>query len=63
MTGKGEVDKKGRAERDSGWGNLPAKDRTKAKNIINEKFPSHYARLIEAYTKKIAKRPAKGRGN
>ena len=53
----GEVDKKDIANK-SGWGTLPPKRATEAKNVINRNFPSHYREAIEQYFKKLANRPA-----
>lgn len=53
----GEVDRKALGRTD-GWGNLPEKARTDARNLINRKFPSHYRRAVEEYLKKLADRPA-----
>lgn len=53
----GEVDKKDIGNK-SGWGTLPPKRATEAKNVINRNFPSHYREAIEQYFKKLANRPA-----
>ena len=55
--GPGEVDRKP-IGKSAGWGNLPEKARTEAKNLINRQFPSHYRRAVEEYLKKLAERPA-----
>jgi hypothetical protein len=54
----GEVDKK-QFELKGKWGDLNDKEVTKAKNILNKNFPSHYEQAIEKYTKKMATRHAK----
>ncbi|GAB4160895.1 MAG: hypothetical protein Tsb009_38200 [Planctomycetaceae bacterium] len=41
-----------------GWGNLPPSKIEEIKNLISRKYPPHYARAIEAYTKKQAERTA-----
>lgn len=56
-TSPGEADVKGR-KKGNAWGSLPPKDRAGADNLINKKFPPHYARIIEAYTKSIADKKA-----
>lgn len=56
-SGPGEVDRKA-VGKSSGWGNLPEKSRTEARNLINRQFPSHYRRAVEEYLKKLADRPA-----
>ena len=58
QTAEGKVDKKPIGRTD-GWGNLPDKERTAAKNLINRKFPSHYRQAVEEYLKRLAERPAK----
>lgn len=57
--GEGNVDPKTVKKNDKGWGNLPSKKIAEAKSAINRKLPPHYARLIEAYKKKIAGRKVK----
>ena len=57
QTGEGEVDEKP-IGRKTGWGNLPDKERTEAKNLINRQFPSHYRQAVEEYLKRLAERPA-----
>ena len=56
--GEGEVDKK-QFEFKGKWGDLNDKEVTKAKNILNKNFPSHYEQAIEKYTRKMATRHAK----
>ena len=56
QTGPGEVDRRP-IGKSSGWGNLPEKSRTEARNLINRQFPSHYRRAVEEYLKKLAERP------
>ena len=57
-TAPGEVDERP-VGRTAGWGNLPEKQRTEAKNLINRQFPSHYRQAVEEYLKRLAERPAK----
>lgn len=57
MKGPGDVDRKP-IGKSSGWGDLPEKARTEARNLINRKFPSHYRRAVEEYLKKLADRPS-----
>ncbi|MFM9960540.1 MAG: hypothetical protein ACKV2Q_04870 [Planctomycetaceae bacterium] len=56
-TAPGEVDQKDIGNK-AGWGTLPPKKATEAKNVINRNFPSHYREAIEQYFKKLANRPA-----
>ena len=56
-TAPGEVDQKDIGNK-TGWGTLPPKKATEAKNVINRNFPSHYREAIEQYFKKLANRPA-----
>lgn len=55
--GDGEVDPKDAGHKD-GWGNLPEKAQTAAKNMLDQRFPGHYRQAIEKYLKKIAEREA-----
>lgn len=55
--GPGEVDSKKIGHKDN-WGELPEKDQTAAKNMINRQFPAHYRQAVEEYLKKIAQREA-----
>ena len=50
----GNIDKKN-LRRQGGWGDLPAKEETRAKNELNRKLPPHYKQATEQYFKKIAK--------
>ena len=54
-TAPGEVD-----ERDiggkAGWGALPPKQQTKARNLIDRELPPHYRNAIEQYLRKLAAR-------
>jgi hypothetical protein len=38
----------------SGWGDLPAKEREEAMQQISKEFPSHYRDIIEQYFRKLA---------
>jgi hypothetical protein len=40
----------------SGWGSLPEKERTDAKNIFDKRFPPYYQEMIRKYSRKIARR-------
>lgn len=52
----GRVDNKN-IGRDSGWGDLPPKEREQALQQIGREFPAHYRELIEDYFKELANRP------
>lgn len=56
-TAPGETDPK-KFARDKQWGNLPEKQQTEAKNLLNRQFPSHYQQAIEMYFRKMATKPA-----
>lgn len=56
-TAPGETDDK-KFGKEGRWGDLPEKQQTAAKNLINREFPSHYRQAIETYFKKLATRPA-----
>jgi hypothetical protein len=43
---------------ESGWGNLPPKQREEAMQQINRQFPSHYRDVIEQYFRKLAREGA-----
>jgi hypothetical protein len=51
--GPGEVTKKNIGS-DSGWGNLPPKEREQAMQQIGRDFPSHYHDAIEQYFRRLA---------
>ncbi len=51
--GPGEVVKKPIGN-ESGWGNLPPKDRQEALQQIGKDFPAHYRDMIEQYFRKLA---------
>jgi hypothetical protein len=51
--GPGNVDRK-KIGSQSGWGDLPAKEREEALQQIGKDFPSHYRDIIESYFRKIA---------
>lgn len=51
--GPGEVTSK-RIGDQSGWGDLPPKQREEAIQQIGEEFPSHYREVIEQYFRKLA---------
>ena len=55
--GAGQVDEKDIGHR-TGWGALPPKEETKAKNLINRNFPAHYRQAINEYFKTLANRRA-----
>lgn len=54
VSGEGNVDPR-RLGSDSGWGNLPPKERQEALQQISKEFPSHYREVIEEYFRKIAR--------
>ncbi len=56
-TAPGEVDQRDIGDR-AGWGALPPKQQTKAKNLIDRELPPHYRNAIEQYLRKLARRPA-----
>ncbi|MBI1349027.1 hypothetical protein GC163_22375 [bacterium] len=56
-TAPGETDDK-KFSKEGRWGDLPEKEQTAAKNLINREFPSHYRQAIETYFKKLATKPA-----
>lgn len=51
--GPGEVDKK-KIGNQSGWGDMPPKQRDEALQQIGREFPSHYRDLIEQYFRRLA---------
>jgi hypothetical protein len=51
--GRGEVAKRNIGSQ-SGWGNLPPKQRDEAMQQIGREFPSHYRDVIEQYFRKLA---------
>ena len=53
--GEGLVDKRP-VGKTAGWGDLPAKAQTEARNLIENQFPPHYRRAVEEYYKKLAER-------
>jgi hypothetical protein len=53
----GSVDEKDIGHK-TGWGDLPPKEETKARNLINRNFPAHYREAIDQYFKKLANRRA-----
>jgi hypothetical protein len=55
--GRGEVTKKDIGD-ESGWGNLPPKQREEAMQQIGRDFPAHYRDVIEQYFRRLA-----GEGN
>lgn len=57
QTAPGAVEHKD-LKQQGGWGALPPKEETKAKNLINREFPAHYGRAVEEYFRKLANRPA-----
>ncbi len=57
-TAPGNVDQRNIGNQ-SGWGALPPKQETQAKNLINRNFPAHYRQAIEQYFKKLANRRAR----
>ena len=61
-TAPGEVDERDIGHR-SGWGELPPKQQTRARNLIDRELPPHYRNAIEHYLKKLAARPRKSSGS
>jgi len=57
--GPGEVTKKAIGN-ESGWGNLPPKERERAMQQIGREFPFHYRDAIEQYFRKLAGRQSEG---
>jgi hypothetical protein len=53
-SGPGEVDQR-RTGLQSGWGNLPPKQREEALQRISKGLPSHYREVIEEYFRKMAR--------
>lgn len=51
--GKGEVARRNVGS-DSGWGNLPPKEREEALQQVGRDFPAHYRDLIEQYFRRLA---------
>ena len=58
----GEVDRKNFRSQ-GGWGNLPAKAETRAKNLLNKHLPPHYKQASDAYFKKLANHRSRVRPN
>lgn len=55
-TAPGEVDTRDIGKK-AGWGALPPKQQTKARNLIDRELPPHYRNAIEQYLRKLATRP------
>lgn len=55
-TAPGEVDERDIGKK-AGWGALPPKQQTKARNLIDRELPPHYRNAIEQYLRKLAARP------
>jgi len=51
--GQGNVDRK-RIGSESGWGDLPPKEREEALQQIGREFPSHYRDVVEQYFRRLA---------
>jgi hypothetical protein len=51
--GEGNVDRK-RVGSESGWGDLPPKEREEALQQIGREFPSHYRDVVEQYFRRLA---------
>lgn len=51
--GKGDVERK-RIGSESGWGDLPPKEREEALQQIGREFPSHYRDVVEQYFRRLA---------
>ena len=54
-TAPGEVDERDIGKK-AGWGALPTKQQTKARNLIDRELPPHYRNAIEQYLRKLATR-------
>jgi len=54
-TAPGEVDKRDIGGK-AGWGALPPKQQTTARNLIDRELPPHYRNAIEQYLRKLAAR-------
>jgi hypothetical protein len=57
-TGEGKVDPK-KFKNGGDWGDLPPKERSKAKDDIARRFGAHYAEAVEKFNQKQAARPAR----
>lgn len=57
-TGEGKVDPK-KFKNGPDWGDLPPKERSKAKEDIARRFGAHYAEAVEKFNQKQAGRPAR----
>ena len=57
--GPGNVDPKSIGTQ-SGWGNLPPKERQEALQQIGKDLPAHYREVIEAYFRRLAREPNGG---
>jgi hypothetical protein len=55
-TAPGDVEKRDIGKK-AGWGALPPKQQTKARNLIDRELPPHYRNAIEQYLRKLATRP------
>ncbi|MGZ0172062.1 MAG: hypothetical protein ACKVHE_21175 [Planctomycetales bacterium] len=55
-TAPGEIDERDIGKK-AGWGALPPKQQTKARNLIDRELPPHYRNAIEQYLRKLATRP------
>jgi len=51
--GKGDVERR-RIGSESGWGDLPPKEREEALQQIGREFPSHYREVVEQYFRRLA---------
>lgn len=59
-TAPGQVDPKS-FKPGAEWGDLPPRERGRAKQLISREFPAHYRTAIEEFTRKAANRPAAGK--
>jgi hypothetical protein len=55
-TAPGEIDERDIGKK-AGWGALPPRQQTKARNLIDRELPPHYRNAIEQYLRKLATRP------
>ena len=57
-TAPGDVDTR-RIAQNAGWGGLPEKEQAAAKQAVDDTFPPHYKKVMDAYFRKLAEREKK----
>lgn len=57
-TAPGDADKQ-RIAQNAGWGGLPEKEQAAAKQAVDDTFPPHYKKVMDAYFRKLAERQKK----